>query len=544
MSNQPFSFPPPPPPPPKRTTDSTYQPHQNQGYQNGRGSFRGGHGYRATSRGGRGGRGDRRGGGQGNSMNHGQNWSNPSRPSHNGPPRGGQFQGHQKRDYNTAFVPTQQQQQQHRPRPTAPPAVPNFNAPIQHLLARQPSTGQPNQKPSDPQKPGQKKQNLLGLTPAKFERDSDPEDDEDEEQRLADQTASVSSGYVFEYNGNPLLLRSREEILAWIAERKRRYPTEAKREAARKEAELKKRKREEEYQARLEARKEAQMKREQERAERQKAKEQERAKRQKVKEPVNKRRVKDEAPVDETSRAMLKAEKLRKRAFKAQQDLEKAEEALQLAQSKKDGEALPVPSDDIASQDPSLQPLDPLPTPVAALGEDETSSSGSSTTDSDSDFDTDSDNTSPDLDSDSDADSAPEVTSTKQQHHTRDTLALASDAQRAKAKAPRLCQHLVKYKTCKYGSNCRYSHDLSQKGRRAAAGMQDRAKSGGVLPSKVSEPIRRKGLWEVMVEKEQEEERKRVLEAIIVLGQRGLLDDPSQGVGPEPKSMPEQGDSM
>ncbi|OCT48946.1 hypothetical protein CLCR_04782 [Cladophialophora carrionii] len=540
MSDQPFSFPPPPPPPPKRTTDSAFP--QNQGYQNGRGSFRGGHGYKATTRGGRGGHANHRGGGHGNSMNHGQNWSNPSRPLHNGPPRGGQFHGQQKRDYNTAFAPTQQQQQQqHRPRPTAPPAVPNFNAPIQHLLARQPSIEQPNQTPPDPQRPEQKKQNLLGLTPAKFEQDSDPEDDEDEELRLANQTTPVSTGYVFEYNGSPLLLRSREEVLAWIAERKRRYPTEAKREAARKEADLQKRKREEEYQARLEARKEAQLKREQERAERQRAKEQERAERQKAKESDNKRRVKDEAPLDEASRARLKAEKLRKRALKAQRNLEKAEEALRLAQSQKDDEALAVPSDDIPSQALSLNPLDALSTPAVVLGGDETSSSGSSTTESDSDSDSDSDDTSSDSDSDSNADSAPEVTSTKQPHRTRDSLALSQGpvAQRAKAKAPRLCQHFVKYKTCKYASNCRYSHDLSQKGRRAAGGIQDGGKPDGGLSSKVSGSLRRKGLWEVMVEKEQEEERKRVLEAIITLGQRGLLEDPSQGAGPDPKPEPD-----
>ncbi|ETI26184.1 hypothetical protein G647_02961 [Cladophialophora carrionii CBS 160.54] len=536
MSSQPFSFPPPPPPPPKRTTDRAFP--QNQGYQNGRGSFRGGHASRATTRGGRGGHANHRAGGHGNFMNHGQNWSNPSRPLHNGSSRGGQFHGQQKRDYNTAFAPTQQQQQ-HRPRPTAPPAVPNFNAPIQHLLARQPSIEQPNQTPPDPQRPEQKKQNLLGLTPAKFEQDSDPEDDEDEERRLADQTTPASTGYVFEYNGSPLLLRSREEILAWIAERKRRYPTEAKREAARKEADLKKRKREEEYQARLEARKEAQLKREQERAERQRAKEQERTERQKAKDSDNKRRIKDEASLDEASRARLKAEKLRKRALKAQRDLEKAEEALRLVQSQKDEEALPVPIDDIPSQGPSLNPLDAPTTPVAIRGEDETSSSGSSTIDSDSDSDSDSDDTSPDSDSDSDADSAPEVTSTKQPHRTRDSLALTPVAQRAKAKAPRLCQHFVKYKTCRYASNCRYSHDLSQKGRRAAGGTLDVAKSDRGLSSNVSGPSRRKGLWEVMVEKEQEEERKRVLEAIITLGQRGLLEDPSQGAGPDPKPEPD-----
>ncbi|KIW65294.1 hypothetical protein PV04_07565 [Phialophora macrospora] len=557
MSNQPFSFPPPPPPPPKRTTESTFQPNQNQGYQSGRGSYRGGHGYRATTRGGRGAQGNPRAGAPGTFRNQDQNWSNPSRPLNNGPTRGGaQLYGPQKRDYNTAFSSTQQRQQQQRARPTAPPAVPDFNAPIQHLLAHKPSPEQPNQKPLELQKPEQKKRNLLGLTPAKFEQDSDPEDDEDEEQRLATQTASVSSGLVFEYNGRPLQLRTREEIQAWIAERKRRYPTEAKREAARKEAELQKRKREEEYQARLEARKEAQMKREQERSERQKAKEQERAERQKAKEqerathqkataPDKKRHTMDEVPLDDTTRARLKAEKLRKKALKAQHDLEKAEEALRLAQSKKDGEVLPISvtvpaptpapglSTDIPDQGQSTNNLDAPPSPSAGPGEDETSSSGSSSTESDSD----SSSPDPDLDSDLDSDSAPEVTSTKHPLSTRDSLAVApaSAPQRAKAKTSRPCQHFAKYKTCKYGSNCRYSHDLTQKSRRAPGGMQDGVKPDGGSSSRVSGPARRKGLWEVMVEKEKEEEMKRVLEAIVTLGERGMLDDPSQEPRPEPE---------
>lgn len=36
---------------------------------------------------------------------------------------------------------------------------------------------------------------------------------------------------------------------------------------------------------------------------------------------------------------------------------------------------------------------------------------------------------------------------------------------------------------------------------------------------------RRKGLWQVMVEKEQEEERKQLLRAIIFMGERGMLGE-------------------
>ena len=47
---------------------------------------------------------------------------------------------------------------------------------------------------------------------------------------------------------------------------------------------------------------------------------------------------------------------------------------------------------------------------------------------------------------------------------------------------------------------------------------------------------RRKGLWQVMVEKEQEEERKQVLRAIIFMGERGML-------GEDEKQAPEVDDA-
>ena len=41
----------------------------------------------------------------------------------------------------------------------------------------------------------------------------------------------------------------------------------------------------------------------------------------------------------------------------------------------------------------------------------------------------------------------------------------------------------------------------------------------------VDEKPRRKGLYQVMVEKELEEEKKQILRGIIVLGENGLLDE-------------------
>ncbi|OAL25228.1 hypothetical protein AYO22_05105 [Fonsecaea multimorphosa] len=505
MSSQPFSFPPPPPPPPKRS-EGAYQ--QNQTFQNGRGLFRGGRSYRGHARGGRGGYGSNRPGPTPSSTAYGQN--RLQKPLNNGAQRGNFLNGPQKRDHSTAFAPGHQ----HRPRPTAAPAVPSFNASIEHLLARGPSVDQNSQKPPEPHKVEPRKHNVLGLTPAKFDRDSDPEDDEDEEQRLANKASSGVGGYIFEYNGNPLALRTRQEILTWLAERKRRYPTQARVAVAKKEAEKKKRKREEEQKAKREAREEVQAKREQERAERLKAiaKAKQRQEQDRILQSGE-----ETANTDNVAaRAKLKADKLRKRALKAQLELERAEEALRLAEMKevtlKSSSSATIPS-----PHPTTEAVD-VSANSDATDSDATSSSGSSTS-SGSDSDT-------DCGARSDSDSIPEVTSAKQASRAQASLPPASRS--ARPQAPQLCKHFVKYKTCKWGSSCRYSHDTTRKGGRSdpvAPTSQHKHPTTTAAGN-----VRRKGLWQVMVDQEREESRKRLLGAIVALGERGLLGSPSQKV--------------
>ncbi len=518
MSNQPFTFPPPPPPPPRRAAEGLYQ--QDPGYHNGRGSFRGNSSHRGNIRGGRGNSINYRGGSSGPATSHvpshGQTFS--SKPFNHRGQRGGSFNGPQKRDYNAAFKQTQQ----YPPRPTAPPPVPDFNASIQHLLTPKPPTQLPNEQPpsqkvAEPRKPDPKRHNLLGLTPAKFEQDSDPEDDEDEEQKLATQTASTLGGHLFEYNGNPLTLRTREQIIAWIAERKRRFPTEAKRQASQKEFEEKKRLREEEMKVRLQAKREAEATRDLERAERQRAREQERAAQEQRKQKKNKKKRQtsnEAAPMDDTARAQVKAEKLREKALQAQQALEKAEEALRLAQAKKqdDSASIIIPEADPAPP----APFNAHPSIDPAVEEDETSSSGSDTSESVSDSATDSDDM-------SDSDSAPEVTSTKHPPGGYDPV--PRPPREPHDKNPRFCPRLAKYKSCKYGRKCHFSHDRSRNGR--GTGAADRNKNHEKeVATTASGNAKRKGLWQVMVDKEQDEERKRLLGAIITLGERGMLDEP------------------
>jgi hypothetical protein len=387
--------------------------------------------------------------------------------------------------------------------------VPDFNASIKNILARSPPTQPSNQRSLQPNKTEAKKHNLLGLTPTNFEQDSEPEDDADEEQRLAAQTAPAAGGYLFEYNGNPLVLRNRDEILAWIAERKRRYPTAAKREAAKKMAEEEKKKREEEYKARLQARKDAQVKRDQERAEQKKPRGDERKK---ARQQEARKQMDNE--MDEASRARLKAEKLRKKALKAQKDLEEAEEALLRAQTKDDDLSLAQgrPKDDAEPAPKAATTSFPSPT----LDHDETSSSGSSVSDPDS---------ASDSDSDSDLDSAPEVLSTKDALGSSGVASEFSQP-RAGARNTPVCKYFARTRRCKHGSACRYSHDLSQKSTHQKADGKSNLDAKNAATT-TSGNVKRKGLWQVMVEKEEEAERKRVLEAIITLGQRGLLDNES-----------------
>ncbi|EXJ78200.1 hypothetical protein A1O3_09361 [Capronia epimyces CBS 606.96] len=504
MSNQPFSFPPPPPPPPKRSTQGAFQ--QNSGPHNNRGSFRGGHSSRANTRGGRGGY----GGGQHASFAPSGNYQRPQpRPFENGPRRGSFTNAPQKRNHTTAFPSANQP----RPRPVAPPAVPSFNASIQHLLPRKEPSEPKSQSISKP-----RKQNLLGLTPSSQDQTSDSEDDEGEEERLAAQIKSDGQALQFEYKGHTATLRTPEEIAAWIAERKKRFPTQAKAEAAKKEAAEKRRKWEEEKQARLDAKKEAWTRREQERKEQERARAQQRQAEQLEKEGQTKQK---EKALDPTALAKLQAEKLRKKALRAERQLAKAEEALRLAEAKASSSSAQSSADVGKLLGTETEALDTL-SGSDMIESDFTSSSGSSGTDSDSE-----DGSISEEASDSDPSSAPEVVSTKKAALAADQAALPASKRPAPPLRP--CKNLIKFGRCKYGSNCRFSHEKT-KGSvdTEKTPRSGRAETKGTKKNDLSAGSgRRKSLWQVLVESQQEEERKRLLEAIIILGEKGMLDDPA-----------------
>lgn len=445
--SQPFSFPPPPPPPPKRDNNPSATINQRGGFR-GRGHV-GGNGPRGSAQQFRG------RAHQGHSYaQHARGNSQAYNPANNS-----------KRDHTQAFG------HQFQTRPTAPPSVPDFNIDTKSLL----------QKKSSPtnDKPAPKRVNALGLTPTSHNIQSDSEDDADDEVKLAPK--NIAQGLQFEHKGKTLSLSTPDDIAAWIAERRRRFPTRAKVEAAQKDAEEKKRLWEEQKRARNEIAKQKREARETERRERE-----QRVLKEKV---IAAQVAKAKSAVamskeDIASKAKEKAERLRKKAERAVRDLQRAEEALLLSEQ---------PGRDTTSQrehepDKSNSDGDATASPDPSDSED-TSSSGSSATETD-------------------AESEPEVTTSKRTAPERVTPP-KQPSRLTGSESAALCKNFLKYGRCKYGKKCRYSHERKK----------DKPK---ISP----DTSRRKGLYQIMVEKEKEEQMRRAVKTIIALGDQGLLSEP------------------
>jgi len=578
MSKEPFAFPPPPPPPRRAVAGNE---HDCQANNANRGTSRGGRGGWSGGgmRGGYAERGDRRRGGGHMQNAHGFGSQDSDAPSQAKRREYGSYRGHdgargqgnfqrtsppsflrnniahnlnpaQKRHYGQAF-PTAQVQQK---RPQAAPAVPSFNASIASILGSSPIPSKPGSQ-NDTNK--SRKQNQLGLTPSLKEAESGS-DDEDEESRLA-QTAP-GTGYQFEYRGRTSTLKSAADIAAWIAERRKNYPTQARADIAKKEAEERRLKWDSEKKAAQEA---ARVRRE----EREKHQREEKELRERLLDAQNapaqskSSQTHGTTAVDPAAKAFLKAEKLRKKAIKAQHQLAKAEETLRKAQalrsrvtgkSKEEENGVTVDCKDSAillaeepisasniveAADSSFNAAEigscpeikdsqvlgipePKETSSANLKSQiltsgfDVSADAADLSDSLSDSESTSSSGSSDLsdsDSNSDSDSAPEESSSKAQGPMRvpppkrDPLT---------TRPSNVCRRLLKTGRCRFGDRCRYSHDLLSR--------QDVSRHSR-KPAQVREQSRRKGLWEVMVEKEQEQEREQMLRAIIALGDHGML---------------------
>lgn len=365
---------------------------------------------------------------------HSGSFSGPQRPhqrglgqnnSYNDPTPG---KNANKRDHTSAF----RKPQSSAPRVPAPPPVPSFGNP----LPLKPPV--PAESPRKPKKK-KRKHNQLGLTPKTEEHESsEEEDDADEEARLAKGGTGAGIALQVTYRGRTSKLQTSDEIAAWIAERKKRFPTQAK------VAEKKK--------AMEEANKAKKAKQEAQRQQ----KEAQKVATQRAKKEQEKRNRKEHAsssgPADAAAKAKSKAEKLRQKLMK---------EEKRIAQAEADAKRVCTPGEahegslefsiapEVGMQgtngiDNYASTIDHVVDSVSESDDsDWTSSSGSDLSSSDSD--------------ESDDDAPPEESTSRREGPER----VAPPAREEKR---RVCRHFARNGRCPRGKTCKFVHEKPECG--------------------------------------------------------------------------------
>ncbi|GAB1212859.1 hypothetical protein ATERTT37_002008 [Aspergillus terreus] len=396
-------------------------------------------------------------------------------------PTGGHQMHHaNKRDHKSAFG----KPQSIGPRVPAPPPVPSFGNP---LPSKPPPPADAARKP----KKKKRKHNQLGLTPKTEEHESsEEEDDVDEESKFA-QGGAAAAALQITYRGRTSTLQSPEDIAAWIEERKKRFPTQARIEERKKAMEEAKK-----------AREEAARQREQRRQETK------RAQKEQANDGAN--------PMDEAAKAKQRADKLRRKLQKEQKRVEKAEADAERARMKVEelqkaasAQAQPGGSgSDVAPQ--GVETTDAVSTDTAnvvpskdAVEDDAALSSHASessdwTSSSGSDTSSDSD--------DSDDDSAPEEATSRREGPER----VAPPARESKK---RICRHFLRTGRCLRGDNCKFLHEKPER----------------PVKQKAAEKPGRKGLLQALLGRQKEDEDRRAMEVIVWLGENGLLEKTESG---------------
>ncbi|KAL4951320.1 hypothetical protein BDW69DRAFT_170377 [Aspergillus filifer] len=396
------------------------------------------------------------------------------RPNQKGPRQNNTF-NHQnlpgkhtnKRDHNSAFPKPQST----APKVPAPPPVPSFGNP----LPLKPPV--PAESPRKPKKK-KRKHNQLGLTPKTEEHESsEEEDDADEESRLAAGGAGAGTGLQVTYRGRTSKLQTSAEIAAWIAERKKRFPTQAKIEENKKAAD--------------EARKAKKAKEEAQRQQNQ-ARKQAAAHVKKEQEKQNQKQQSREAldPADAAAKAKLKAEKLRRKLMKEEKRIAQAEADAERARK---GEE----SQDVGTQpEPKTENQEPLAQDEAVASDPLDSSDDSDwTSSSGSDSSSDSD--------ESDDDDAPPESATSRREGPERVPPPARDEKK------RICRHFARSGRCPRGKSCKFVHEKPERDNK---------------PKPVGNPGR-KGLLEALLDRQKEDENRKLMEIIMWLGENGLLGE-------------------
>jgi hypothetical protein len=417
-------------------------------------------------------------------------WPSHAHNNHGSKPR---HHNSNKRDHTSAF----NKPQSTVPRTPAPPAVPSFGNP---LPSKPPPAADATRKP----KKRKRKHNQLGLTPkADDHESSEEEEDVDEESKLAQTSADAAAPLQFSYRGQTATLQSQSDIAAWIAERKKRFPTQARIDEKKKAAD-------EARAARDAARLEKQKERERER-EKHKAKQQALPPK-----SAGEAAARTDPALDAALKAQRKAEKIRRNLAKAEAEAEaarlkvealqrqaqglKAQEPAQEQNGVSASEPLAVPTagagiggaeapdsevpkaSEALSGETTTSVSAPVPVPAAANlvdydldvnskdsdGSDYTSSSGSDSV-------SDSDGSDSGSNSDSDGnDSAPEEVSSRRQGPER-VPAPPREGKKA------TCRHFARTGRCNRGDKCKFSHEVSEKGPKVKPAEKEKKGRKGLL---------------------------------------------------------------
>ncbi|KAL4872192.1 hypothetical protein BDV12DRAFT_162460 [Aspergillus spectabilis] len=451
-----------------------------------------------------------------NNMGHTGSFAGAQRANQRGP-RQSNAHNHQqpsnkhanKRDHSSAFGKPQSV----APRVPAPPPVPNFGNPL---------PSKPPAPADNPRKPKKKrrKHNQLGLTPKTEEHESsEEEDDADEERRLTvDEGDGAGAALQVTYRGRTAKLQTSAEIAAWIEERKKRFPTQAKIEERKKAMEEAKKAKQGAQRQQKEARKQATMQ-----ATTRAKKEQEK--------PTRKELPRESLdPADAAAKAKQKAEKLRRKLMKEEKRIAQAEadaeRARKLEQTQTGSlEATgtePIPTTQEASNSRSeLKELDPvcrLTSAEGGLGSEqkpENLESPARVERADSDLVTDTSDNSDwtsssgsDLSS-SDSDESEDESPPEQATSRREGPERVPPPTRDEKK--RVCRHFARNGRCPRGKTCKFLHEKPER----------------AVKPKPGETKGRKGLLEALLDRQKEDENRKLMETIMWLGENGLLDEPA-----------------
>ena len=423
-------------------------------------------------------------------------------------------------------------------------------------------------------------------------QDHESSSDEGEEAKLANSRQTKSGLLQFEYKGRTATLRTAADIIAWIAERKKNFPTAAKAEAAKRDAEESRKKAEKSRKEGAEAQRLQRLGMEKARQEDLRKKALETLGLKKTRKDLDNQHLtrmkEDEDPV---TKAAMKMERLKYKLEKAQKNARKAEEAMARMQQGsvpvKEAEPenagssglppklagaqnLATPPGETCEPKTGPEPSDEIAKLRAELlkdEEDNVSSNGSvsgipsdlcvsdvdiddSENDSDEDDATSSSGSSSSSISNSvsqselDSDSPPEALTSKRNAPDRVPPPPRTDATSKSARTMddikptrNPCRNILRTGRCQFGNRCQYSHDISEQGKdfrkgggegRVGDGDGGRDRFGKTHGKsrgneKSGGKTGRKGLYQIMVEKEVEEERRAVMEVILSMGKRGML---------------------